>query len=84
MPTPEPVAVPESEPESQPEPAAAPESTPEPEPEPAVTPEPEEAPKPAAPADERTRSAMLSDSWHRRFRDEPEPDTQSLVAMMEA
>lgn len=82
-PKPEPAVTPEPEPESQPEPVAAPESTPEPEQEPAVTPEPEEAPKPAAPADERTRSAMLSDSWHRRFRDEPEPDTQSLVAMME-
>ena len=82
-PKPEPAVTPEPEPESQPEPVAAPESTPEPEPESAVTPEPEEAPKPAAPADERTRSAMLSDSWHRRFRDEPEPDTQSLVAMME-
>ncbi len=82
-PEPEPAVTPEPEPESQPEPVAAPESTPEPEPEPAVTPEPEEAPKLAAPADERTRSAMLSDSWHRRFRDEPEPDTQSLVAMME-
>ncbi len=82
-PEPEPAVTPEPEPESQPEPVAAPEPTPEPEPEPEVTPEPEEAPKPAAPADERTRSAMLSDSWHRRFRDEPEPDTQSLVAMME-
>lgn len=85
MPTLEPMTMPEPEPESQPEPVAVPEPTPEPEPEPAVTPEPEEAPKPepVAPADERTRSAMLSDSWHRRFRDEPEPDTQSLVAMME-
>ena len=82
-PEPKPAVTPEPEPESQPEPVAAPEPTPEPEPEPAVTPEPEEAPKPAAPADERTRGAMLSDSWHRRFRDEPEPDTQSLVAMME-
>lgn len=85
MPTLEPMAMPEPEPESQPEPVAAPEPTPEPEKEPAVTPEPEEVPKPepVAPADERMRGAMLSDSWHRRFRDEPEPDTQSLVAMME-
>lgn len=85
MPTLEPMAMPEPEPESQPEPVAAPEPTPEPEKEPAVTPEPEEAPKPepVAPTDERMRGAMLSDSWHRRFRDEPEPDTQSLVAMME-
>ena len=84
-PEPEPAVTLEPEPESQPEPVAVPEPPPEPESEPAVTPEPEEAPKPepAAPADERTRSAMLSDSWHRRFRDEPEPDTQSLVAMME-
>lgn len=85
-PEPEPMAAPESTPEPEPEPVAVPEPTPEPESKPAVTPDPEAAPKPepVAPADEKTRSAMLSDSWHRRFRDEPEPDTQSLVAMMEA
>lgn len=92
--TPEPVpVVEETTPEPVPEPEVG-ETTPEPAPraeETASEPEPEETtdgpeqpdPTPPVRSEARARSAALHDSWQRRFRDEPAPDTQSLVAMME-
>ena len=92
MPEPEP-EIEETTPEPVPEPEVG-ETTPEPAPvaeETASESEPEETtdgpeqpdPTPPVRSEARARSAALHDSWQRRFRDEPAPDTQSLVAMME-